>query len=424
MKSNIKTYLKALIIPFAVMIIGYILLVLVDCIPYSWIRVAVEESSGIIYMQGDYILNGPLEGWFMDNWTDADCISIVVNKSTNNPFYNALDGYQVSPKGSNIRGGCYCLSAALTGEETDFLDHSYLWNGFQIFLRLLLIRYNIASIRALIFIINILAMVLVCAKINKKKGSIWAFIPFFVAFSFYNFQMESLSLLFFCDFLIAQLGCMAIIDRKPDKIEEIYIFSLLGASVSFFSMLMLPMLTLAFPLIVSIDLYNEKSFIKTFINSFKNVIAWAFSYGLVMGTKLIISTILFNREKGVDNVSWYTGQGRFDFKFRLYRFYEMILRTFKYEAKVKYELIIALFIVLLLFIVLKRGRSLLANMKKAPCYFMVTMIPVVWCVVCTGHAEHGWTQWLNSIILFAVLQFFWTIIFDKKTDKDKSHKEE
>ena len=395
-------------IPFICMIVGYLLLVLVNLIPYNWIKNEAIESADILMSQGTYA-SGYLEGWFLDNWTDADCISIVVNKSSTNPFYNAINAFQLSGEDDPYTASVEALQSAVNDNGINVGDHSYLWNGFQIWLRILMIKYNISAIRMFTYLVTIFLLVLVCVLNAKIKGNVWAFIPFLAAFSFFNFQMESLSLMFFndiCVMLLASIFIFIIHMHKKDEYTEEF-FAFVGATVAFTSMVIMPLITLCFPLIIFSSLRKEINLRTNIVTTLKCIGSWAISYGITMITKILLSIFVINQKNGWLKILSYTGQESYDFKSRLDRILEVFLRIGN-ESEIKIHLAILSIVVLLMYLVMKKR----SNLKKVSCmwhYLVIALIPCAWCFICVGHAGHGWTQWEYSISFFAILQLLWEL---------------
>ena len=84
---------KKILTMFAViaggMAAGFVLLVLACCIPSEWIRKNVVNSAAILKEQGVYP-SLYLEGRFIDNYTDGDCLAMVWTCG-GNPIVSALN---------------------------------------------------------------------------------------------------------------------------------------------------------------------------------------------------------------------------------------------------------------------------------------------------------------------------------------------
>lgn len=402
-----KKIRNIIMVPIICMIVGYLLLVLVNLIPGDWIRNEAKESAEILSQQGTYV-DGIIDGWFLDNWTDADCISITINKSSSNPFYNAINAFQLGGEGE-YPGSIEALQSTVDGRGKYVGDHSFLWNGFQIWLRILMVKYNISEIRMFVYLLTILLIAVVCILLSRVKNNICAFIPFLAAISFFNFQMDSLSLLFFndiCIMLIASIGVIWIYANGKRKYAEEF-FAGIGALVAFSSMLIMPLITLGFPLIIYLILANEENSKDNLLTTVKCTVSWVIGYAMTMITKVLLSILIINSETGIDRVSSHTGQGEFSILERLSKIVEVFMRVVN---RSEMERDLAIFIsILLVSYVLIRKRSNFKRFGTLWPILIVALFPCVWCFVCASHAGHGWTQWNFAISIFAILQMFWEV---------------
>ena len=405
---------KIFLVPLIVMFSGYSLLVVVDCIPNEWIQTAAEESAEILLYQGEKY-GGVLEGWYIDNVTDADCISVVVNKCSKNPFYNAINAYQFASESDMQTNGIEVLYSSVHGNGTIVGDHSYLWNGFQIWLRPLMIRYNITEIRMLLYLIIIFLSTITFILIDKIAGNFWGFIPFFVSFILFNFQMESLSLLFFNDLFITLIGCIAVLliskDDNRNK-KSIYVFAAIGSSVAFFSMLILPLITLAFPLILSYAYPYETRNGRRIVCLLKEIVSWTVSYGITMVSKIIISIFVLGNWEGILKVIKYSGEDSYELKDRLFGMIDVFIRI-AWESEAKIYITAGILVFLCVYVIMRK-KYLSFNLMNYAGYIIISLLPCAWCFVCIGHTFHFWTHWLYSITIFSMLQLFWDICgFDR-----------
>lgn len=402
MKNKVSSII---LIPFIIMILGYLLLVIVNLIPSQWIHNEAEESANILMSQGPYP-STILTGVYWDNWTDSDCISITINKSSTNPFFNAIHGFQYASSEDSHAASIEALYSSVYGNASVVGEHSYLWNGFQIWLRVLMIRYNISEIRVLLYLITIFLSTFLCVLLTKAKSSILGFIPFLLSFSFFGFQLESLSLLFFNDFTISLVSATMVI-YTATKDKENYnntIFAATGASIAFFSMLILPILALAFPLIIALTCSNGKKF--ELKSLFTYTVSWLYGYGLTMGSKIIISMLFINSTAGITRLSNYTGMKSFSIIDRLGRIKANLISVI-YRSKIERHILLTLLVFLVIYIVLNIQHTM-NRLKKSWVLFIVALYPAIWSFVCAGHTVHGWTYWNYSISLFSLLE----VLFD------------
>ena len=116
-------------------------------------------------------------------------------------------------------------------------------------------------------------------------------IAFLLAFLYFEFQLESLSLLFFHDICVTLIACISLyrIDSTVFERRIPYVFSVIGTIMAFGSMLVLPMLSLGYPLIVLLIRLDDKNFKRKLLAILQCSLSWLLGYALTMGIKLLIS---------------------------------------------------------------------------------------------------------------------------------------
>ncbi len=407
-----KQFLKTAGIPFAVMLAGYFLLVFVDLMPTAWIEKNVRRSSQILLKEGAYPAIF-LRGTFLDNYTDADCIAIVYNKKSGNPFFNAIKAFHRGVDGMHA-GSIEGLDSSLNGTWACEGDHSYLWHGFQIWLRPLLTGFNISEIRGFHFVITILLSTIVCLLLNGIRKSNLAFLPFIVAFTFFFFQLESLCLLFYNDFLVMLIGCIALlllIQHNKNCVEEV--FPAAGSAVAFTSMLIMPLLTLGFPLIIyaSVKQFNsEKEKIRKILRC---IVSWCWGYAVTMASKILLTLILLRDSGGILRLSIYGGISRHPGgrNINLFQRFDRLIKVFSLIGPIRIFLIVLLLClcIICIFVKSKDGKCRKTISTVWP-FLVIAIFPCLWCFFFAGHAGHGWTCFNFSISVFALMEIVYQCI--------------
>lgn len=399
--------MRVILVPFLCMLVGYVFLVISYCIPNRWIIENVKESAETLLEQGIFP-SGFLEGWFLDNSTDADCIAVSINKSSQNIFYNAINAFHYCSKENTNIAGPEGLYSTVNGYSDSKLDHSYLWHGFRIWLRFLLIKYNVTQIRYLLYFVNIIAVTFLCILLVQVGKNNWAFLPFLFSFTYFVFQVESMSLLFFNDLFVALISSIILIllykNGKEKYLPEF--FSGVGSYLAFSSMLILPMLTIGFPLIVLMTLKKEHNWKENMTDLLQCSLSWGLGYGLTMVTKIILSITLINSSRGLNNILLYTGKGEFSLIDRFKKVKEVFLYALS-RSESEFDLFMVLIIIFVVYLLLKRI-PFQAIKNVIPILF-VGLYPCIWCFICVGHSLHWWTCWNYSITLFSVLQALWEL---------------
>ena len=403
---------KKILAMFAVIVggmaTGFVLLVLVCCIPSEWIKENVVKSAAIIKEQGVYP-DLYLKGRYIDNWTDGDCLAMVWT-CEGNPIVSALNPVEWDslPASEN---GVETLQNTINGIKGRISNRGYMWQGFRIWLRPLLVLGDISEIRCLTVAINMTLFLVICVllwKMNRK----YTMISFAIAFSYFNFQMESLSLLFFNDICVMQMGILLVLfcirHRKNEYLE--IGFAGIGVLVAFSSMLIMPMLTIGFPLIIWISVapFQGTSLLKRIFDVIKYSLCWLIGYAVTLLTKIALSATA-DGIPGLRKILFYSGiKNGYSILGRLYVACTKVLHVF-IQSKFLGMLLILLISVLCVKILYKKRLSWGRIQKQIP-YFLLVCYPVIWVIVMAQHANHGWTVFNFSISIFAGLQILFDIL--------------
>lgn len=391
---------------------GYLMLALVYLLPDSLLTDHVKNSATELLQQGV----SPtvfFKGAILDNWTDAECISVTYNTDGSNPFYNALNAFH---KGNT--DGVQRLYDTLfnPGAVLNSVDHSYLWHGFRIWLRPLLCLYELSDIRALCFTINFVLFGILCLFLYRLPGRLWNVLPFAVAYFYFNFAVESISLLFFNDLNVMMLSCLGVLWAVSRKKDPAFIFALTGSVIAFSSMLIFPMLTIGFPLVVWLTATkdSESKLILKLLHMIPYAVYWLVGYGITSITKILLSHMFIKSSAGLSMVKLYLGStdhlSAADRMDRLHRVFNQVI----YTSELKFHSLILLIVILFLIIILRKKLSGHALLQGIP-YLGAALLPFLWVFAVAGHSHHFWTYFNFSIMIYAVLQLLCNILYQKRT---------
>lgn len=380
--------------------IGYLMLVFVYLIPNRWIEENARRSAAYL-LEGGVYPSMQMKGALLDNWTDAECISVTFNVDSKNPFYNALNAFH---KGKT--DGVQRLYDTLYGTDAPLepIDHSYLWHGFRIWLRPLLCLYELSDIRYLCFVITLILFSVLLSLLNKELG-IWAVFPFFMSYLYFNFVVESVSLLFSNDISIMLLSCIGVIWAVKREKDLDILFALTGVAVAFSSMLIIPMITIGFPLIIWLLITEDKGYpvISRIFMTVRLSIDWFLGYALTLFAKIGIARSIISSSRGSSTVYRYLGATeRLSSTDRVDRLRGTFDRA-RYISRLRWDVMVLAVIVMLFYIIILKKYSKSVLMKSIP-YLIVASIPIIWVIVVAGHSHHFFTYFNFSIMLYAFLQ--------------------
>ena len=387
---------------------GYLLLVLVNLIPNHSIERNLKISSDIFMKEGNYP-SIYLNGTFLENFSDADAFAVAYNRSTLNPFYNALNAYNYSflkPKAQDCRG----VKALRQTAEKDFKDmhiynHSQEWHGFQIWLRPLLIRYNLPDIRFFGYFICFMLMLAVCIQICKLCHDEFAFLPFAIGCLYFHYPLESMSILLSTDICVMFSGCLAVLwaEKHHKEFYNARIFAMIGVAAFFFSMFNMPMITLGFPIIVWLIVTEKKHFDaeKRILNTIWYSFSWLIGYSIAVFSKTLIKYLMQTQDV-IYTFRWYIGaEGKIVTHSERMNNLKRIMTDVLDRSLIEGDLLLLAIFVILIY-VMYRKRNISLNFRKYIPYVLAASYPCIWIYFITIHSNLDWTVFLFGISIFSI----------------------
>lgn len=410
------------------LLLGYLALVCVKAIPNKFIEYNIKFSAQKMKEECDVYNNAYsnnkyysydsanlyIDGAFLDTFANADGYAICYNKKTNNPFYDSLYcwNYYIKNIKQNTRGVKALLKTLYNKiEDMGVYDHSQEWHGYQVFLKPALIFFNIKDIRLICLLFTQVLLLLVCLQIYEINKNYVLIIPFFIGFEYFNFSLESMSLLFCMDIDTMLLSCLAILyvlkNNKPHRYTG-YIFILTGVFAAYFSMFTLPLITIGFPLILWLSLQKDET--KEIILSIKHFVYWLIGY-FVMGLgKIAISIIFSNSKNGIILIKWYSGiMDKISIADRFKDIWLYIANINNGSLVRLYLLIgIMIFLIVSIYINFFKLKKHIHFKTKYILYVFIGALPLMWvfCVPC--HIKE-YTIFLFSVSVYSVIQLLFDI---------------
>ena len=292
-------------------------------------------------------------------------------------------------------------------------------NVMAILLRPLLIFYDISDLRHLSFLMVQILLVLVCINITKAFNNRFAFIPFLFGFEYFNYTFESASILFSMDFCIMLLGCLTIlkaIEKKKDYRYIGRIFAILAILDSYFSMFNMPILTIAFPLILWLSLRDWKDVHSVFENNKLVLILtmyWFSAYSLMTFIKIFVTRVFLGMKTGVYVGKFYSGV--LDNKTIIERvdMAVALLQNAIERNPIGFHILISLLLGLIVYALYKKKFKKI-DMRRSLAYVFIALFPFIWIFVLVLAAKIWWVVTYWCISVYAIVQYFWNIAFRKK----------
>ena len=211
---------------FAVLLVAFsLLLVAVNTIPRSLISSNLHESADTLSRQGDWfnLSNGATGQTTIDNYTNAIMLNIAAHGSDMG-VQGAFGNYYIS-----ITNGDSSVIDLANTIDTDALDsetqtsYAYYWHGWQVWLKPLLIFFNISQIQFLLFVVMSALIFAVCVLLARLYSPS-AGIMFGVSYAVVLYPITCASLSFSITFMLSLIMSIRILtmfqnagERKKSK---------------------------------------------------------------------------------------------------------------------------------------------------------------------------------------------------------------
>ena len=448
---KVKSVIKYILI-FAALIACYNGLLYGVCkIPSSMMKGTVEKSAEILKGQG--IRYNFAFYAYNDNETDA----LMVNNAYSIDSEKPVDSYMWVRKNydpmitkvledetlgelisydktDSINTGMYHtpdeLEAFVDGKITHSISYQRYWHGYLVFLRLLLLVFNVTELRVVRLLI-LGAVLLYLLKLLKRSLGIKAMFGMLAIFVLYEFYSIPASLASFPVTLITMLFLIFLLKKVGQKgkaihFEKLYkYFFIVGSLVNFVDFLSIPLVSLGLPLLIILMKYNEvQRQTNARINAKKCVkfvlaasAIWLAGYALTWVAKWVIFMI-------------YTNQ--FDLSHIISQIGFRMSHTIKHGdigENVKLIFLIPVVIAAFSFVIstlrYKKVKPLREIVNDNLAIIIVGLYPIIWVAILLNHsAFHYFFTYRISLITAFASTLISIYMFEPRKKKKKKYKPE
>ena len=363
MQSLLRSIKKGIIWILIAVATATILIFLTSLIPNSLIRNNVETSL-------QKIPEGVTEPMFLYDRRSSirDCVSerIMLKTAINN---DSMDSFQ---------------------SIMDANDYARYWHGYLVFLRPLLLFFDIEGIYFINQIVFFTLLFIVILEIVKQRNEYYG-IGFLLSLIPAYIFIVPLCMEYYSVFLIAFLT--SVLCLKCKKIDYSLLFFTAGCLSSYVDLLSCPLVSLIIPMTFLL-LKNEKtdSLKKEIETIFSSTIAWGVGYGVLWASKWLIGSVVLHRNVLADAIDQVAVRASDSSITRITAIIAAIEPYFNFNNL----LIICLAAIELLSIII-----LVTNKKyKFIWKVCVQCIPVAWYFFAVNHSYiHNFMTYRNVIII-------------------------
>lgn len=351
----------------------------------------------------------------IDNCTDALMLANALYSSSNEPrtLDNIIREAMLNPRYGH-RTTFKSAEALLEYFEnqnfpgilkTEYFEY---WHGYLVFLKPLLMIFNVADIRMLNTMLQLFLLSLLIIKLYAT-GGYRLVLPFLTAIMIINPVGCALCIQYSNSYCIMLLSCLIMLQYKLYTSPHYwYFFLLLGICLAFIDVLVYPMIILGIPLILFIVLNNE-DFLPKMEEVMTASICWLVGYAGMWSGKWGIAALLteanifaevyrkieYRLEGGIP--------GRGDIEVIPSK---SVLTNLEFFYRNEYILIVGIILSLFIsFIFYHRKYKFKLHKSLIVPLLLVSLYPIVWCAVIRNHSIlHAWYVFkLFSVTTLAVL---------------------
>ena len=407
-----KSALKIVVLYLLLMTCFCALMTISYCIPVELLHLNGEESAKLLEEEGSYP-KSYISGIAYDNYTCAVMINEAVHGGgSSSPFVAAMKNpFVVAGGGSGVES----LSgwAEDPGQIAEG-EYSRYWNGYLVFLKPLLLLFDVQEIRAILCVLFAIAFVVCVVALLRRLGQrIGAMVSVALGatMAYCGFFENASVLPFFFSFFLSIAGIVWVARMQITADRVITGFFVLGALTVFFDFLDNPILTLGLPLcvlIVRLGGLKDESFRDACIYVLAALVFWGVSYASIWAGKWVVASLATGNNvisNAIDQILFRVGSNDS----------MMTVETSVVGALRENLKTCGLGFVLLLlgFGCLAASAALAAKnwpaarrlFKRFVPLVVIAAIPFMWTAVLSNHSQiHFWFTWRNfSITVFALL---------------------
>ena len=400
--KELKPFVKTFLILIAVFFVS---MILVYCIPTSWIQGNVEKSIEVLGGEGDY----PMYFFYRH--------SAIIDVHTDKLMYESL-----------IQNRDYYnpIQAAMSINQ-----YPRYWHGYQVLLRPLTVVFQVQELRYLGMLTFHLLFFWSAWLMAKKTKPLYAmFYVLTVASGYVVFLPVCFQ--FLTTFLVLFVSLIVLL-RRYDKnkplpaVKWMLYFFVVGMVENFFDFLTYPILTLGIPLVLLLWLRvrdEQADFRSNFWFMFKASLTWFFGYALTWISKWLLSAAILGVRYfwRTMNVVQYRLEGSEEEPLDRIG---TIQRNLKAWLNVQDGGVISwskiALVILIVAVVLIIWRKL-KDWKTVGAYLpilFVAVYPYIWYLVMSNHSQiHYWYTYRAQLAaLFAGLVFLAAILRERKPEE-------
>lgn len=375
-------------------------------IPAEKIRENVSKSAEIMSKTPEhprYPIKFP--GAYIDTWTDARMLNMAGFIGIGSAFSDSL----LNPRVHYMDPPYISLAVSTKIQNFDNVEIKYyprFWQGYLIFLKPLLIFFDVGGIRIINLFVQSLLLLFILILMYRRLGFLNC-LAFVSAILFFN-PINSWKCLEFATtmHLLFFATLWVLLSKKPD---DNYMFFVIGAIEILFDWLTYPLVTLGIPLIIYINLYH-KNLVDDVKRVLKSSFLWLSGYACMWTVKWIMVLLFTDQDIFEDvreSILHRVGIVNFEPWLVDITFLHAVMANF-HEFEIGSLIYVFFFFSILIFYILKKRLVVVKNVK-AMVLLGIGLMPFLWYAVLVHHSiHHPWMA--HKILIISIYAVFSAVV--------------
>lgn len=406
-----KTIIKTFEILLLSSLIGFLLLFLIYKLPVNTMKEHVLESfeEDDTYLLKRQILPTYKNSYF-ETFIDGVMIGTTIydnknystlEKSLNNYFiYNNITYTPIRRE----------LEQYLLNNKFIELNYARYWHGYTLFLKPLLLFFNLFDIQIINYVFQTVLFVLICILMykNKLQKYILAFVSSYMIMV-PMFLYESLSLSSMLNLMLISSTFILFYYKHIKKENIKYVFLITGILSSYFDLLTFPLITIGYPIIFTLLLDEDDKKLEKVKKVIIYSILWIIGYFGMYIAKWTITSIFLKQNMFKDAFKYATVRISNEYKGIKISLLNIFTANLSYLINKLSVLIIAVnFIIAFIQYELNfiKSKTKKFNFKKIDFFplILIALMPIVWSIFIKEHTyEHAYfTFRIFTITIFSI----------------------
>ena len=381
----------------------------------------VKTSIPVYQQEHLYFFISPnIHSTMLDNLSDAIMLNIAAYKGErtfksikNNALLNPRYEYKnLSPYDSLIK------AYSQTDDSYEIISYPRYWHGYLLYLKPLLLFFNLGEIRCINMAVQLLLLFLVILELYKKGGRN-LILPYLCAIYVLNPLSTALCLTFSSMYYITLIGTLVMLKKEIYKSPDYFYFFLwLGILTPFFDFLTYPLIGLGINLIILTALSDSQNPIK---RVFSSLLFWITGY-ISMGSAKWISVSILTKQNIMNNgfsqfIHRINGTENF---LQQYTIADVIKSNLNALINKPFCMLIICVLIYFIYLLISKKYQFKFDLNKNTALLLITLFPFIWFILIQNHSiVHHWFVHKDFAVTVMALVYILISSFNHNCDEEK-----